>query len=173
MPERVATDLRRGGLADLPAVLAMLDGAVDWLVARGRAGQWGERPLSERPARVTKIVRDHMVWLAEVAGEPVGAIMLQPAAPAHIPPASGPQLYVTLLVVDRRFAGHGIGRTLLDLAVSEARRLGLPVLRVDCFAGVDDRLVRYYRAAGFVEESRFDLNGWEGCVLSQRVLSTG
>lgn len=44
--------IRPGGEDDVPAVLALLDGAVAWLVARGRPGQWGVDPLSANPRRV-------------------------------------------------------------------------------------------------------------------------
>ena len=42
--------LRTGSTADLDAVLALLDGAVRWLVAQGRTGQWGDQPWSASEA---------------------------------------------------------------------------------------------------------------------------
>jgi len=37
---RQESAIRAGTADDLPAVLAMLDAAVEWLAASGRAGQW-------------------------------------------------------------------------------------------------------------------------------------
>ena len=42
--------IRTGGLADIPDILSMLDGAIAWLAAQGRTGQWGDQPFStDRP----------------------------------------------------------------------------------------------------------------------------
>jgi hypothetical protein len=41
--------IRRGGTDDIPAILALLDGAVAWLAAQGRTGQWA--PGRGRPDR--------------------------------------------------------------------------------------------------------------------------
>jgi hypothetical protein len=38
--------IRAGGPRDAKAVLAMLNGAVRWLVAHGHQGQWGKEPFS-------------------------------------------------------------------------------------------------------------------------------
>ena len=38
--------LRRGGPDDAAGVIALFDEAVEWLVARGKTGQWGSEPLS-------------------------------------------------------------------------------------------------------------------------------
>lgn len=34
---------------------ALFDSAADWLVQRGRAGQWGTEPLSHLPSFVAKL----------------------------------------------------------------------------------------------------------------------
>lgn len=47
--------IRDGSEGDLHAALSLLDDAVRWLVARGRTGQWGEKPFSEVEARVAQI----------------------------------------------------------------------------------------------------------------------
>jgi hypothetical protein len=67
--------IRTGDIADLPAILAMGDEAVAWLVSQGNTGQWGTQPWSEdeqRVRRTTEIVEAGDVWIAEVAGEPAG-----------------------------------------------------------------------------------------------------
>jgi GNAT superfamily N-acetyltransferase len=165
-------EIRQGGEDDIPLILGMLDGAVAWLAARGRTGQWGTQPWSARPkavARVGEIVRSGTPWLAEIDGEPAGTITLTPEPTPYVAPADEPEVYVHLLVTDRRFAGRGVGAALLAHAVAETRRQGIGLLRVDCYAGDDGRLVEYYRGQGFEPTEPFSVDGWPGQLLAQRV----
>lgn len=165
-------EIRRGDLDDLPAIMAMLDGAVAWLTAAGRTGQWGSEPLSARPERVAAIadkIRTGTAWIAEVDGSPAGAMTLGSHPPEYVTAADEPEVYVTLLVTDRRFAGSGVGGALLAHAREEARRAGVGLLRVDCYAGSDGRLVDYYRGQGFEPVESFTVGTWPGQLLAQRV----
>jgi GNAT superfamily N-acetyltransferase len=164
-------EIRQGGVADVPVIVEMLDGAVAWLADGGRSGQWGSRPWSASPKRVEGVadkVRIGTAWIAEIQGEPVGAMTLSPQAPHYVPAADEPELYITLLVTARPFAGRGVGGTLLAHASGEAQRLGVGLLRVDCYAGGDGRLVDYYRRNGFTPVATFTVGTWPGQLLSQR-----
>ncbi|MFC6885941.1 MULTISPECIES: GNAT family N-acetyltransferase [Actinomadura] len=166
-------EISRGGAGDAPLILAMLDGAVEWLVANGRPGQWGTEPWSADPARaerVAAIARDDAVWIARVDGAPAGAMATSPVPPRYVTAASEPELYITLLVTDRAYAGRGVGGALIGRAREEASRAGAALLRVDCYAGDDGRLVRYYEGNGFEPVRRFTVGDWPGQLLSQRVL---
>jgi GNAT superfamily N-acetyltransferase len=168
----MSTEIRRGGAGDAPLMLAMLDGAVAWLAGQGRTGQWGSEPWSSFPHRVERIegmARDNDVWIAYVDGRPAGAMVLSPGPPHYIEPVDEPEVYVMLLVTDREFAGLGVGSALLDHARAEARRQGTGLLRVDCYAGDDGRLVEYYRANDFTPEKPFTVDGWPGMLLTQRL----
>ncbi|WP_238412526.1 GNAT family N-acetyltransferase [Saccharothrix deserti] len=165
-------EIRRGDLADLPAIMEMLDSAVSWLDAVGRTGQWGSEPFTEHPERIEGIVekiREGTAWIAEVDGVPAGAMTLAPRPPGYVAPADEPEIYVTLLVTSRSFAGLGVGSALLAHAREETRRAGVELLRVDCYAGSDGRLVDYYRSNGFEPVERFTVGSWPGQVLAQRV----
>ncbi|MDX3077385.1 GNAT family N-acetyltransferase [Streptomyces sp. MI02-7b] len=169
--------IRTGGPADLPATLALLDGAVAWLTARGHTGQWGTEPWSSRPAAVERTRRyadAYLLRAAEVDGEVAGVCVLAGEPPESVPPAGEPELYIRLLVTDRARSGSGIGAALVDDAVAEARRRGVSLLRVDCYAGSDGRLVRRYEALGFTRAERFAVprdggEPWPGQVLQRRV----
>ncbi|MFA1544481.1 GNAT family N-acetyltransferase [Actinomadura monticuli] len=166
------TAIRGGGPADAPLLLAMLDGAVAWLAANGRTGQWGAEPWSGDPRRVeriTGIARDDEIWVAEVDGRPAGAMAVAPRPPSYVDPAGEPELYITLLVTDRAFAGLGVGGALIAKARDEARAKGAALLRVDCYGGGDGRLVEYYRRNGFEPVAEFRVGDWPGRLLSQRV----
>jgi GNAT superfamily N-acetyltransferase len=98
---------------------------------------------------------------------PVGAIALG-EAPDYAPPAPEPELYIQGFVTDRRYRGQGIGDALLTHARAEAIRSGVHLLRVDCWAGGDQALVRYYERAGFTAAQRITVGDKEVQILHQR-----
>ncbi|MFY1695266.1 MULTISPECIES: GNAT family N-acetyltransferase [unclassified Solwaraspora] len=169
---------RVGTESDVPAVLALIDDAVRWLAEQGRTGQWGTEPQSTNPRRIAMVTgwaRESGLVLACVPGDGervVGALAVG-VARSYVPPVNEPELYVNLLVTDRGWAGRGIGGALLD----EARRIAVDrratLLRVDCYAGGDRALVRYYERAGFTAAEPFTIDQpggpWPGQILSQRI----
>jgi len=149
--------IRTGGPRDAAAALAMLDDAVQWLVAHGRQGQWGAEPFSARPDRVALVQQwaaGGGLWIAEADGAPAGALVVG-AAPWHVPAISEPELYVQLLVTARSQAGRGIGRELLEQARAEAAARGAALLRVGCWAGGDGGLVRYYQPGDLLSHQSY------------------
>jgi GNAT superfamily N-acetyltransferase len=170
-------NIRRAGRDDVAAVLGLLDGATEWLVARGRTDQWGTEPHSTSPRRVAQITgfadEQDGLWVAEADGRVVGALAVG-AAMSYVPAAEEPELYVRLLVTDRASAGQNLGGLLLDHARKLARAAGVGMLRVDCFAGGDGALVRYYEKQGFTRDVEFGVprataSEWPGQVLVQRL----
>jgi GNAT superfamily N-acetyltransferase len=164
--------IRQGGPDDAEAIIAMLDGAVAWLVENGRTGQWGTEPFSAVPAsaeKVTEQTRTNSIWIAEIDGAPAGAMGTSPEPKPYVDAAGEPELYITLLVTDRAFAGRGVGAALLAHARDEARRQGVGLVRVDCYAGGEGRLVAYYRRNGFTPAETYHVGEWPGQVLSLRV----
>ncbi|MCG0288283.1 GNAT family N-acetyltransferase [Streptomyces sp. PSAA01] len=167
-------DVRPGSPADAPAILDMLDSAVAWMNARGNTEQWGTTPYSQKAggvARVQRYTTENAPYIAELAGTPVGALVLDsgPSPQMPIAPAGEPERYVRLLVSDRRRAGLGIGAALLAHAVEETRRAGVGLLRVDCWAGGRGELVAFYERNGFTATDRFLSGSWPGQVLARRV----
>ncbi|WP_405657702.1 GNAT family N-acetyltransferase [Streptomyces sp. RK9] len=166
--------IRAAGPADVPAFLGILDSAVAWLVSRGHTKQWGTEPLSRNPKvveAIEKYVATGSPWIAEVGGEPAGMLMLTDGPGSYIPPVAEPEQYVHYLATDHRFGGLGVGRALLAHAAAETRRKGISLLRVDCYAGNEGRLVAYYESNGFVRTESFtEKDGtWPGQVLERRV----
>lgn len=168
--------IRRGGTDDVPAVLGLLDRAVAWLVANGRPGQWGTEPFSTSPGRrvqATTWAWSGGLFLAETDGAVVGALVVGEPAPPYVSAAPEPELYINLLVTDREHSGSGIGTVLLDRAREVARQKGVSLLRVDCYAGDDRALVRYYERQGFTPSETFTVGAhagpWPGQVLTQRL----
>ncbi|MFJ8107420.1 GNAT family N-acetyltransferase [Streptomyces sp. NPDC096132] len=168
--------IRNGGPDDVPAILGMLDSCVEWLVGQGRTGQWGIEPLSGKPKTVESVARyarEGEVYIAEIDAVPVGALTLTDGPGpylAHLRPPGEPERYIHWLASDRRFKGHGVGSALLAHAADETRSAGVALLRVDCYAGDDRKLVAFYEANGFVPTEAYTAQGdWPGQVLARRV----
>ncbi|MFF1919444.1 GNAT family N-acetyltransferase [Streptomyces sp. NPDC058221] len=152
----------------------MLDAAVAWMNARGNTQQWGTKPYSQIPGGPERVERYTTVndsYIAELDGTPVGTLVLDsgPNPQVPIPTADEPERYIRLLVSDRKHAGQGIGAVLLAHAVEEARRAGVGLLRVDCWAGGGGELVAYYERNGFTATEPFLAGTWPGQVLARRV----
>jgi GNAT superfamily N-acetyltransferase len=167
-------EIRRGDLDDVPVLLGLYDEAVEWMVARGNTEQWGTEPFSTDPQKVSGVqylVRTGDLWLAEIDGEPVGALIVNDRPPpSYGIPADEPELYVNLLLVSRRHAGRKIGTALLDFARDEARARGVSLMRLDCYAGGTGELIRYYTRHGFTPTETYrSIDGWPGQFLEQRI----
>jgi GNAT superfamily N-acetyltransferase len=161
--------IRRGGPGDADAVIALFDEAVAWMVARGQTGQWGSEPMSRNEKMVARVrgwAAGDGIWIMDDDGVAVGALVVG-ERPEHVHAAGEPELYVELLLSSRARAGERIGARLVEHAVGLAREAGLPLLRVDCWAGAP-RLVAFYEEQGFVRDGTFDVRGWIGQVFSMR-----
>ena len=163
--------IRRGGPPDAAAVSALFDEAVEWLMARGQTGQWGSEPLSRNERMVARVhgwAAGDGLWMAEEDdGRAAGALVVG-ERPEHVHPVDVPVLYIELLFSSRAAAGRGVGAALVAHAVELARDAGLPLLRVDCWAGAP-ALVAFYERQGFLRDGTFDVNGWIGQVFSMRL----
>lgn len=142
---------------DFDAVIALMDEAVAWLVAQGRSDQWGSEPYSAVP-RAMEFMRGLIepgdLFIGEIDGEIVGALIVNPEPLSYVPPVEEPELYVRLLVTSRRFKGRGLGLRLIAHAKEEARRREIALLRVDCYASRDEKLIGFYEGAGFTRTER-------------------
>ena len=169
--------VRTGSASDLPDALNLLDAAVAWLASQGRTWQWGDKPFSAIEARVEQIrtmLSDRTARIAEKDGEVVGVCVLADEPLPYVEPAPVPELYLQLLVTDRAHRGTGIGRTLVDDAVEIARQRGVAQMRLDCYAGDDQALIRTYEAFGFTLERRFTVDTgqpepWSGALLRMEI----
>jgi ribosomal protein S18 acetylase RimI-like enzyme len=160
-------EIRQGGLADVPLLLEWFDEAVAWLVARGQVGQWGAEPLSQRPqsvAWVEGMASGGGLRIAELDGQPAGALIVGDAPPPHVPAIDRPELYIQLLLTSRRQAGRRIGTRLVEEAIAIARSRGVGMVRVDCWAEAPT-LVAWYRRHGFEPAGTFEVGGWRGQIF--------
>lgn len=167
--------IREGGPDDTPLILGMLDSAVEWLVSQGRTGQWGTESWSGSPRAVELVQRLAAAgtpYFAEIDGAPAATLTLGTGPGSYLEPADEPERYIHLFATDRRFKGRGAGAALLAHAAQVTRRSGISLLRVDCYAGDDGKLVAYYERNGFIRTESFTVgeDKWPGQVLARRVL---
>ena len=166
------TEIRTGTSADFPAISEMMDEAIAWLTAQGRTGQWGSVPFSSKQAGVDHMrreIEEYDLWIAEIDGQPVGAMLLGEAPTRYVEPVDERELYLHLLLTSRQHAGQGIGRALVDQAMQVARERGIDLIRVDCYGGDDGKLVRAYEQLGFKPTHIVMVGEWPAQILAMRV----
>jgi ribosomal protein S18 acetylase RimI-like enzyme len=141
--------------ADLPRYLDLLEELADWLHSRG-IDQWPRGRARNGHAYYAASIEKKEVHLAFAGDELAGALRLLMRDPIVWPEfAEGDAVYVYNLAVRRAWAGHGLGRQLLDWAEQQAAALGRRSVRLDCFPG-NAFLRRYYEDAGFTEHGEVD-----------------
>lgn len=127
--------LRRAGPADAEAVRALvLRGYARWIPVIGRE----PRPML---ADYDRAVVEHLIHVLERDGAIVAAIELVPA---------DDHLLIENVVVDPTAQGGGLGSRLLGFAEAEARRRGLPELRLYTNALMEENRALYARR-GYAE----------------------
>lgn len=172
---RTPFTLRPGQPADGATLVALFDEAIAWMTQHDLTDQWGTEPFSNSPKRVATCetwARSGGLTIAERHGVAVAGMVLGEAMP-YVPPATEPEVYVQVLIGSRRPESRGAGTVLLTHAERVACERGVNLLRVDCFAGNDGRLVDYYVRCGFTPTEAFtvDRSGtqWPGQILIKRL----
>jgi GNAT superfamily N-acetyltransferase len=163
---RVPVHLRTATPDEAPAILALRTAAERWLADRG-IEQWhpGEITL----AGVTSQARAGEWHLASDNGVACATLRLLWSDPLWTGIGTQrPAVYVHGLVIDRAYAGQGLGARLLDWAADQGRRAGAEVLRLDCVE-INPALRSYYARLGFRQVGRRDFDGpWHSAALLER-----
>ena len=149
--------------ADTKFIISSFDSALPWLASVGSGAQWGAEPFSERPKFCQEIkelvegsagIDGGMAWIADVpypndeGSVPAGAIVLSKNPPSYAPSQSVavpvPEIYIRILITDQALgdAAKGVGSKLIEFARNQAKQEGAELLRVDCWKGGSDSLLR-------------------------------
>ncbi len=163
--------IRTGDATDAPVLLGLFDASIRWMVSRGLTAQWGSTPFSQVPRRVQAVegwASGGGLRICERDGRTAAAMVVGEATP-YVRPATEPELYVVVLIGAHQPFARGAGAHLLSVAEDEARACGVGRLRVDCFAGNDGALVRFYERCGFSQVETFTVDSWPGQVLERRI----
>jgi len=140
--------------ADAPAIAALRSAAADRLTREFGSGHWST-PATEKGVRFG--MRHSRVLLALDAGRIAGTLCLATRKPWAIDPAyftvARKALYLTDMAVDPGLQRKGIGRELLEHAVTVARSWPADGIRLDAYdaaAGAGP----FYAKCGFREVGR-------------------
>jgi GNAT superfamily N-acetyltransferase len=164
--------LREGSIGDLDSIMILFDDAVVWLVENGRSAQWGSEPWSidEKKVAFVRNMLDHgTTIIAELDGDIVGTTIFGPDRITYAPAVDEPEIYIHLLISSPASRGHGIGAKLLEAVRTETIARGISLLRVDCWAGGDRKLVSYYEQAGFTPSVEVPVRDTSVQVFEQRL----
>jgi GNAT superfamily N-acetyltransferase len=163
--------LRQATPGEHTAILELIDSVREWLRTIG-TDQWevpwpsengrSKRTLAAIEAGRTWVVRDDVRLAATVTVSP-NDHGIWPAENRQDPAA-----YVRQLVVNRDYAGQGLGAQLLDWAAIHALRVyGARWVRVDLWT-TNTRLHAYYRRQGFKYCALSPVHGYPSAVLYQK-----
>lgn len=161
------SDLEVAGPRDAERLLALREAAAAWLTGRGiRQWQPGEVSIDDVHRQVPA-----GEWHVHRENDQIaGALRLLWQDEAIWGPQRPVAAYVHGLVIDRRYAGAGLGSALLGWAAHQARSRERPLLRLDC---VEDNpgLRSVYERQGFHVVGRRDFDArWYSVVLMEKDL---
>lgn len=156
-PRSRITITRADPRTSLPAALRLFDNAISWLARSGRSEQWGALPRSGDEGFIIRIrailLSSDAVWRAVARdGTTLGLAAVSARRPHRdlIPPPGEPEAYLQLLITDREDdQAKGVGTMLVERIKEEAKKTGVGLVRVDCYAGGDGKLVNVYERMGF------------------------
>ncbi len=130
---------------DATAVLGLRDSLARYLLARG-VRQWkpGELPAEWIEERIVA----GSVYVLRRHNQLIGSVTITPEDTHVWGERDDLAGYIHLLMIDRAFAGHGVGRCLLGWCEATIEADGRRLARLDCVRS-NGRLRRYYEEAGY------------------------
>jgi GNAT superfamily N-acetyltransferase len=146
--------IRRAKADDIPVIIGQIDSAAAWLQKDKNTNQWAE-PWPDEKTRNGRIIRGidrGATWMVECGGALAGTITYRNRANPRLwtqAELNERAVYVSRLIVDRAFAGIGLGAALIDWAGMrgiEQWRAGW--IRVDVWT-TNIGLHNYYKALEF------------------------
>lgn len=142
----MAIAVRQAQTPDTVVIQRMLEEAAQWVDALGVV-MWDESELD--PVRVARETAAGQFFVAEVDGDPAGAVRFQLEDQLFWPDLAGnDSAFIHRLVVRRRYRGLGVSTALMKWAVSHARSMGKSYLRLDTDAS-RPKLRELYERFGF------------------------
>ena len=157
-----ALTVEQATLADAPVVGALRDELATWMLQHG-IQQWspGEMPLDW----IEVCIANGWVYLVSRDEQLAGSVTVVWRDPLIWGERPEPAGYIHMLMVDRAFGGHGVGRSILEWAEAVVAGSGRRVARLDCVEG-NQPLRDYYEAAGyvFVGNKTFPDIDWAGAT---------
>jgi ribosomal protein S18 acetylase RimI-like enzyme len=170
-------EVRQAAAGDLAVILGMIDEAAGWLRTKG-TDQWNE-PWPSRKARDNRVLRglrSGRTWLVESGGSAVATITYRQHGNQELwteAELGEPAVYVSRLIVSRKYSGLDIGGALTDWAgLRAARGWSAQWIRIDVWT-TNEALHNYYakRGFGFYRICPFDKEAYPSAALFQKPTS--
>ncbi|MFG1999240.1 GNAT family N-acetyltransferase [Spirillospora sp. NPDC048911] len=146
--------IRLAELEHVPIIIGLIEQAADWLRAEKDTEQWS-RPWPDQDSRNKRVhdgVVDRLTWILWDGDTPAASVTITPFGNDlwTEDEQRTEAVYLHRLVVDRAYAGTGLGAELIDWAGWQGRRRLTPakLIRVDVWTD-NDGLHAYYRRQGF------------------------
>lgn len=147
-------EIRLAEARDLEDIYGLIGEAAGWLQGTKNTDQWA-RPWPNRQARDARLrqaIEDHLTWMLHVGGRLAGTITIREQGSSdlwEVAELLDPAVYVSRLIVRRRYAGRKIGAALLDWAgLQGIRNWQANWIRVDVWT-TNSELHDYYQNQGF------------------------
>lgn len=160
--------ITRATLSDLDAVVRLLSDASAWLRSRG-LDQWPEGFAP--PERVRPYIACAEMWLVWDGETPAATVRVtsEADAPGLWTPAERAELalHVSKLAIDRRYAGRGLGESVLRWVTDYASRLGYRWARLDAWR-TNTGLHDYYLSRGWEHVRTVETSERNSTALFQR-----
>jgi GNAT superfamily N-acetyltransferase len=136
---------------NLKIILRLIDGARGWLADKD-TDQWSKPwpDREQRDARVWRGLEVGATWMVEAETRVVATVTVaQSPNPAVWGNVNDKAIYAHRLIIDRRFAGWGLGSQLIDWTGRRAQQeYGAEWIRIDVWT-TNERLHEYYTKRGF------------------------
>ncbi|MEU5877979.1 GNAT family N-acetyltransferase [Spirillospora sp. NPDC047279] len=139
----------------MPTIIKLIDSAGDWLREEKDTKQWNSPwpDLKTRDDRVTEGVVGRRTWILWDGGSPIASVTINTSGSADLwneEERRDEAVYIHRLVIDRRYAGTGLGAELIRWAELRGRRVRprAKLIRIDVWSD-NHGLHAYYSRQGF------------------------
>jgi GNAT superfamily N-acetyltransferase len=161
---------------DMDAILGLIEEASRWLKAKGKdqwAKPWPDR--IQRDARIRNGLVNRKTVIVRHGDTAVATVTMAKwhnpkvwVSGSHTADLAEPAVYLHRLITARKYAGHGLGESLINWAEKYAyTRYGARRTRIDVWTENTD-LHRYYENLGFKSCGRCPYPGYPSGALFER-----
>ncbi|WP_192810077.1 GNAT family N-acetyltransferase [Actinomadura rudentiformis] len=146
--------IRLAEIEHVPVVIDLIEQAADWLREEKDTEQWN-KPWPDREGRDKRVyegVVNRLTWILWDGARPVASVTINPFGNDlwTEDEQRTEAVYIHRLVIDRAYAGTGLGAELIRWAGRQGRRRtpGARLIRIDVWTD-NKELHAYYRRQGF------------------------
>lgn len=133
---------------DFQTVFKILEESSRWLLSKGNR-QWPAEWIQRKKPEIEHAVASGLFSCVTINDEVVAVVELLSAPEKIWKYDDSKAMYIHKLAVSRKYAGKGVGKSLLEEIAKTEFSKGVKALRLDCVAE-NKGLRRYYESFGFI-----------------------